>query len=199
MAPPPAVGMKAEMLEQASGSAHKLIEVQKSKTGAFTYMKPTFDSDRVFLLGGKQVRTIQPLPAQQAAAKQPEEDAVTKRMRELLKNNSSNLRRGESFMFSEQSGEGTLFMPNGSVERRQLQAGEEAEKLMRKRRPDIMGARDIQYSLELLGKLLPPQNQNNYQQNEPVSGPTLDQLMNQMNQNSKGFFGWMKKSLNINN
>ena len=103
-------------------------------------------------------------------------------------------------MFSEETGEGTLFLPDGTTERRKLQGAQDAEKVMRERRPDIMTPKDVQYTLTLLGKLLPPQQQpNNDAVSNPLSGPTLEQLMSQMNQSSKGFFGWLKKSLNINN
>ncbi|MBX9686119.1 MAG: hypothetical protein K2X27_05425 [Candidatus Obscuribacterales bacterium] len=181
----------------------KLLDMEKSKSGAFSYMKPVIDSDKAFIQGEKQIRTIQPLPGKPQTPKPAvQEDPITKRMRYLMEHGTGNLRRGEAFMFSEETGEGILFMPDGSSERRILQAPQSAEKVMRERRPDIIGPKDLQYSLNLLGKLLPPQNQqNNYQGNNqnvlPVSSPTLDQLMSQMNQSSKGFFGWMKKSLKM--
>jgi tetratricopeptide (TPR) repeat protein len=197
--PPPVAATE----ELAPGAARKLVEIKKTRAGAFTYMKPVIDTDRAYLLGGRQVRTIQPLSKPQEPKKAPEEDAITRRMRYLLEHGTGNLRRGEAFMFSEETGEGTLFLPDGTSERRRLQDPQEAEKVMRQRRPDIMGPKDIQYTLSLLGKLLPPQQQQQQQNGDgsaaPVSGPTLEQLMNQMNQSSKGFFGWIKKSFNMNN
>jgi hypothetical protein len=194
----------AQVEEMSAGPARRLVDLQKRKSGAFTYMKPIIDSDRTYLLGPKQVRTIQPLPAKPQKAKEaPQEDPITKRMRYLLEHGTGNMRSGEAFMFSEETGEGTLFLPDGTSERRKLQDSQDAEKVLRHRRPDIMQPKDLQYTLTLLGKLLPPQQQQQQQNNdgstEPVSGPTLEQLMNQMNQSSKGFFGWLKKSFNINN
>jgi hypothetical protein len=186
------------MEEMSAGTARRLVNVQQQRSGAFTFMKPLFDGDGVYFTGHKQVRTI-PAPPPKPEPK-PKEDPITERMRYLQKGGA--LRNGESFMFSEENGEGTLILPDGTVERRKLQGGEDHDKLMRNRRPDIMGPKDLQYTLSLLGKLLPAQQQqqgNGANGQDQMNGPTLEQLMNQMNQQSKGFFGWMKKSLNINN
>jgi hypothetical protein len=88
-------------------------------------------------------------------------------------------------------------MPDGSCEKRKLQDSQDAEKVMRSRRPDIVNPKDLQYSLSLLGKLLPPQENKDPNQQTQLNGPTLDQLLQQMNQQSKGVWGWMKKSFNI--
>jgi hypothetical protein len=191
-------GSEQPVLEQSAGPARKLIDIQQTKSGAFTYMKPVIDSDRNYLLGGKKVRTIQPLPGKPMVAKAAvPEDAITKRMRYLLEHGTGTLKPGEAFMFSEETGEGTLFMPDGSCEKRKLQDSQDAEKVMRSRRPDIVNPKDLQYSLSLLGKLLPPQENKDPNQQTQLNGPTLDQLLQQMNQQSKGVWGWMKKSFNI--
>ncbi len=185
-------------VQNSSGSSLKIIQVQKDKAGAFTFMKPLIDGDGSYLRDRKQVRTIE-IPQKKIVKEEvPEEDEVTKRMRYLLAHGTSNLRRGEAFMFSESTGEGTLFLPDGSCQRRQLEAPQDADKVLRARRPDIVSPKDLQYSLNLLGKLLPAQQQNNQQQNNnAVNGPSLEQLLNQMDQQKKGFFGWMKKSFGI--
>lgn len=192
-------GLSAEGLRQSiRGSGRQILGMQKSQSGAFTYMKPLFDSDREFVLGPARTRTISTTPSADSKSKQEEEDPITKRMRYLQ--NGGTLRKGEAFMFSEETGEAVLFLPDGSKEVRQLQSPEDSYKVQLKRRPDLVHPKDIQYSLNLLGKLLPAQKQQGQggdpNSQQPVTGPTLDQLMNQMNQNTKGFWGWMKKSLN---
>lgn len=180
-------------------SSRRIIDIQKTKSGAFTFMKPIIDGDASYFRGGKQVRTIQPLPVKaQAAPPPPPEDPITKRMRYLLEHGTTNLRRGEAFMFSEETGEGTLFLPDGTTERRKLKESQDHDQVLRKRRPDIIQPKDLQYSLSLLGKLLPPQNSNNgMEQQQPVNGPSLDQLLQQMDNQKKGFMGWMKKSFGM--
>lgn len=197
-APMPDNVQSPEPAPLSAGPARRLIDVQQSKSGAFTYMKPVIDTDRNYLLGAKQVRTIQPLPGKpmQPKAAVPE-DPITKRMRYLIEHGTGTLRAGEAFMFSEETGEGTLFLRDGSCEKRKLQDSQDAEKVMRARRPDIISPKDLQYSLSLLGKLLPPQQNNDPAQQNQLNGPTLDQLMSQMNQSGQGFWGWMKKSLNL--
>lgn len=189
-----------ELRAEPEGSVHRLVDMQKKQAGAFTYMKPILDGDRNYL-SSKQVRQIQALPGKaQEPKKSVPEDPITKRMRYLLEHGTGNMRKGEAFMFSEETGEGILFLPDGTSERRKLQDSQDAEKVLRARRPDIIKPQDLQYSLSLLGKLLPQQQQQ--QSQDPyapaMNGPTLEQLMNQMNENSKGVWGWMKKSFKLN-
>lgn len=183
----------------SAGPANKIIDFQKSKSGAFTFMKPLIDGDKQFL-SSKQVRTIRPVPGKmQEPVAEPPEDPVTKRMRYLMEHGTGNLKRGEAFMFSESTGEGTLFLSDGTTERRKLQESKDSEKVLRERRPDIMKPKDLQYSLNLLGKLLPAQAEPHRQQSEPMQGPSLEQLLQQMEQQKKGFFGWVKKGFGMSN
>ncbi|MBY0547965.1 MAG: hypothetical protein K2W95_11780 [Candidatus Obscuribacterales bacterium] len=173
-------------------SGPKLTNAQRTRSGAFTYMHPVLDTDRLF--GTGQLRTIPAAAAKTEKPKAPPpppEDAITKRMRYLLANGTQNLKPGEAFMFSEETGEGILFMPGGGSERRKLTSPQDHEQVLQTRRPDILEPKDLQYSLSLLGKLLPPQQEQRRSGRElPIeSGPTLDQIMDQT---GKGFFGWVK-------
>lgn len=159
-------------------------------------MQPILDYDRNFM-GLGQLRTI---PASQARTETPKapppppEDAVTKRMRYLLEHGTSNLKQGEAFMYSEETGEGILFLPGQEAQRRKLHAPQDHEQVIQNRRPDIVEPKDLQYSLSLLGKLLPPGSRDGNQNNPPINGPTLEQLMNQAN---KGVWGWVKDTFKI--
>lgn len=171
----------------------KLIASRSARSGAFTYMQPVLDTDRLLMGAAGQLRTIPAAAAKTEKPKAPApppEDAVTKRMRYLLAHGTQNLKPGEAFMYSEETGEGLLFMPGGGSERRKLNDPQDHEQVMQARRPDIVEPKDLQYSLSLLGKLLPQGSRpSNEQDPRAISGPTLEQLMNQ---GSKSFFGWVK-------
>lgn len=95
-------------------------------------------------------------------------------------------------MYSEETGEGILFMPGGGSERRKLSSPQDHDQVLQNRRPDILEPKDLQYSLSLLGKLLPagPHPEQTRGAGQPINpGPSLEQLMDQT---GKGFFGWVK-------
>lgn len=173
-----------------------------TKSGAFSYIQPLMDNNKhPYLEKSKLPRTICQAPATpvalapaKAQAPAVPEDAITKRMRYLLEHGTQNIKPGEAFMYSEETGEGVLFLPNGQSERRRLSAAQDPERIMRARRPDIMEPKDLQYSLSLLGKLLSSgeqTQQQNQQPVQPIGGPTLEQLMNQ---SSQGIRGWLKNT-----
>lgn len=202
MPPQTVSGPEAEQLNAGltKTGGREIVSSARAKNGAFTFMKPVMDSDSSFLLGANQVRTIAaPIPTKTPPKPAPPpEDAITKRMRYLMENGTSNLRQGEAFMFSEETGEGILFLP-GRTERRKLTAGRDAEQLLRERRPDIAQPKDLQYSLNLLGKLMGNQQaQQQQQQQQPaINGPSLDQLMNQVNEGQRSVWGWMKNTFKM--
>lgn len=178
--------------DKVNSTPTKVIVEKNTKSGAFSYMKPSVDfgQDRA------QTRTIPPAGAKAVETKPPAkpEDAVTQRMRYLLEHGTQNLKPGEAFMYSEETGEGLLFLPDGHSERRKLAQAQDPEQVMRARRPDIMEPKDLQYSLSLLGKLLPAAQNTNEQQQQgqpAIAGPSLEQLMNQ---SSQGMWAWLKQT-----
>jgi|GEM_PF-5245811 len=76
-------------------------------------------------------------------------------------------------MFSEETGEATLFLTDGQVITRRIGDGHDAEDVALMRRPDVMPAEDNTYNISLLGKILPKSNakkQTAAQQDDPVGG-----------------------------
>ncbi|MBY0358063.1 MAG: tetratricopeptide repeat protein [Candidatus Obscuribacterales bacterium] len=181
--------------EKSPSSGLTVLTNKNTKSGAFSYMKPIVDTDQSCLVARNQLRTITPSAAKTAVVPPlPPEDAISKRMRYLLEHGTQNLKPGEAFMYSEQTGEGQLFMPDGHSERRKLAGAQDAETVLRARRPDIMEPKDLQYSLSLLGRLLPAEQPPRQVQQEAVSGPTLEQLMNQ---SSQGIWSWLKNTFKL--
>ena len=82
-------------------------------------------------------------------------DPWTLRLTYLSKNGTSSLKEGEAFMFSEETGEATLFLTDGQVITRRIGDGHEAEDVALMRRPDVMVPEDNTYNISLLGKIMP--------------------------------------------
>ncbi len=134
--------------------------------------------------------------AARAASAPPAEDPWVTRMKYLVEHGTSSLGPGEAFMFSEETGEGVMFLPGGKTVRRYIAGAKDPDEVARIRRPDIVGPGELQYNLSLLGKILPrsddaekkSQEQGN---SEPFSGFTVNDLMNK----SQGLWGWFKDVL----
>ncbi len=61
-------------------------------------------------------------------------DPIDERLKFLAEHGTSSLREGEAFMFSEESGEATLFMSNGEVIRRTIAVARGHEEVAQLRR-----------------------------------------------------------------
>ncbi len=73
----------------------------------------------------------------------------------LVEHGTSSLKEGEAFMFSEDTGEASLFLASGEVIRRIVAQPRDAKELVAVRRPDMLVSNDVLYNLSLLGKLMP--------------------------------------------
>lgn len=82
-------------------------------------------------------------------------DPWTLRLTYLAKNGTSTLKEGEAFMFSEETGEATLFLTDGQVITRRIGDGHQPDDVALMRRPDVMMPEDNTYNISLLGKILP--------------------------------------------
>lgn len=144
---------------------------------------------------------LAPLEQQQVAAKPPveEEDEWTKRLKYLNEHGTASLKDGEAFMFSEDTGEASLFLADGQTIRRKIAPTRDTQEVVRQRRPDVLVPEDLMYNLSLLGKLMPrtPEtDQSAYSScgTQPTSiehngsNFTVDDLMGK----SDGFWGWLK-------
>lgn len=137
-----------------------------------------------------------PLRSQQARmAPMPALDPWVTRMKYLAEHGTASLGPGEAFMFSEETGEGVMFLPGGKTIRRSIAAARDAEEVARARRPDILGPGELQYNLSLLGKILPRRDETEKKPegsaDQPFTGLSVDDLMNK----SQGLWGWVKDVL----
>jgi hypothetical protein len=82
------------------------------------------------------------------------------------------LKEGEAFMFSEETGEATLFLPDGQVITRRVGDGHQSEDVALMRRPDVMVPESNTYNISLLGKIMPKSGGKKQTANagDPVSG-----------------------------
>jgi len=82
-------------------------------------------------------------------------DQWTKRLKYLAENGTGELAQGEAFMYSEETGEATLFLPDGRRIRRTIATAQDHHEVVAERRPELLKPQDGLVNLALLGKLLP--------------------------------------------
>ncbi len=134
-------------------------------------------------------------------------DSWAKKMRYLQEHGTSMLKDGEAFMFSEETGEGVLFLADGQVMRRTIAEPRDSQDVVRERRPDIIAPAEVLYNLSLLGKLMPKAENREQQMSQTESdqsgNPTLapptkgDFKVDDLMGNSQGFWGWLKNVLKL--
>ena len=111
------------------------------------------------------------------------------------KNGTSSLKDGEAFMFAEDSGEATLFLPNGETIRRMVAGPRDAKEVVKERRPDILLPEELIYNLQLLGKLMPKPTEET-SQSKSASDQSKDEAPNfdfpDLVGKSEGLWGWFK-------
>ena len=143
------------------------------------------------------------------AAKQAEQDAPPQaklppdsnepwsiRLRYLADHGTGTLKDGEAFMFSEDTGEATLFLADGKTVRRTIYFPRDAQEVVRERRPDMLIPDDLMYNLSLLAKLIPKQP-------EPVSAAAAGQPAQPASTfdasalagSSDNFWSWLKNTI----
>ena len=105
-------------------------------------------------------------------------------------------------MFSEESGEATLFLSDGQTVRRTIYLPRDAQEVVKQRRPDILTPDDLLYNLSLLAKLMPKQNEQEQsaaaakpEQRQQQSAPNFE--VNDLMGKSQNFWGWLKGTLKI--
>lgn len=120
------------------------------------------------------------------------EDAWTLKLRDLALHGTDSLRGGEAFMFSEETGDATLFLTNGQVINRHVLPPRDPEEVTKARRPDMNDPKGLQYNLSLLGKLLPRSEKQAEKPNQD-SGITL----NDLSKKPDNVWGWFRQTLNF--
>lgn len=129
------------------------------------------------------------------------DDPWSVRLRYLADHGTGTLKEGEAFMFSEETGEATLFLADGQTVHRAIYLPRDAQEVVKQRRPDILNSDDLLYNLSLLAKLMPKPNEQQPQPPMPqqsIGSPAIQQpsqsnfeakdLMGK----SQNFWGWLK-------
>ena len=125
----------------------------------------------------------------------------------LNKNGTGSLKRGEAFMFSEDTGEAVLFLADGRRIRRIIAPQQSTEKIVKLRRPDVLVPKELFYDLSLLGKVvankpekkrterLTPQTSIAKESAEKTEPPTfhMEKLMDE----SRTFIGVVRDALRL--
>jgi len=129
------------------------------------------------------------------------DDPWSVRLRYLADHGTGTLKEGEAFMFSEETGEATLFLADGQTVRRTIYLPRDAQEVVKQRRPDILTPDDLLYNLSLLAKLMPkasetePTGTNGKTQQTLVPQPPFE--VNDLMGKSQRFWGWMKDALKL--
>ncbi len=132
------------------------------------------------------------------------DDPWSVRLRYLADHGTGTLKEGEAFMFSEESGEATLFLSDGQTVRRTIYLPRDAQEVVKQRRPDILTPDDLLYNLSLLAKLMPKQNEQEQsaatakpeqQKQQQQTAPNFE--VNDLMGKSQSFWGWLKGTLKI--
>jgi len=132
--------------------------------------------------------------------KEPEKpvDPVEARLKYLAEHGTASLKEGEAFMFSEESGEATLFMGNGEVIRRTIAIARGHEEVAKLRRPDILIPEELIYNLALMAKILPKQDatkESEISVEPKETAPTLK--MPAILDKPRTFTDWIRDVLNL--
>lgn len=127
-------------------------------------------------------------------------DPIEERLKYLAEHGTSSLKEGEAFMFSEESGEATLFMANGEVIRKTIAIARRHEEVAQLRRPDILIPEELIYNLALMAKILPKQEEAKETVGEPEEeAPKLKMPARISVPDSKAysFSDWLRGVLNL--
>lgn len=154
----------AEVIPEKKGDAvevevadAKLEQEKSDPLDSFSLIPPAITA-RISMLGSLLAVYGKPKPEEtkEKETKKPL-DPITARLKYLSEHGTASLKDGEAFMFSEESGEATLFKPDGEVIRRIVASAKGHEEIAKLRRPDILIPEELLYNLALMAKLLPKQ------------------------------------------
>jgi tetratricopeptide (TPR) repeat protein len=134
----------------------------------------------------------QPIGAKAITPCSRADDIWTKRMKYLLAYGTSSLSPGEAFMFSEETGEGLLFLKDKTVIKRKIAEPQTHEDVAQLRRPDILNKQDdMFYSLTILGKLLTDPGKH---PSTHTDTPALADTEESLDKNQTEFMNWLKST-----
>lgn len=189
--------------KEASWNAPEAPAVADSKT--FSLSMPPAVSQKISLVAALLSAFGNEKPQAATGEKKNEKpaamlDPVEERLKYLAEHGTSSLKEGEAFMFSEESGEATLFMANGEVIRKTIAIARRHEEVAQLRRPDILIPEELIYNLALMAKILPKQDEPKETVAEPAQeAPKLKMPARISVPDSKAysFSDWLRGVLNL--
>jgi hypothetical protein len=169
---------------------------QRLASHGFKFVAPSLTSKQQYVVNTARTAPVMkaiPVSNAKSAPVPPPDDDWAKKMKYLLANGTNSLGPGEAFMFSEETGEGVLFLKGGGSVRRKIALPRDAEEVARQRRPELLAPQgELQYNLSLLGKIILPQDTQKATSGPkappPESNLTVKDLLNRQD----GFVGWFK-------
>jgi hypothetical protein len=169
---------------------------QRLASHGFKFVAPSLTSKQQYVVNTARTAPVMkaiPVANAKSAPVPPPDDDWAKKMKFLLANGTHSLGPGEAFMFSEETGEGVLFLKGGGSVRRKIAAPRDAQEVARLRRPELLAPQgELQYNLSLLGKIILPQDAQKATTGPkappPESNLTVKDLLNRQD----GFVGWFK-------
>lgn len=177
-----------------NASKEETVEV-----GSFSLTMPAAITKRISLVAALlSAFNYEEKPAAIEKAPVKPVDPIDARLKYLAEHGTSSLKEGEAFMFSEESGEATLFMGNGEVIRRTIAVARGHEEVAKLRRPDILIPEELIYNLALMAKILPKQDEPKESEisAEPKeAAPTLKRP--EILGKPHSFTDWLKDVLNL--
>ncbi len=169
------------------------------EVGSFSLTMPPAITKRISLVAALlSAFNHEEKPASTQKAAEKPIDPIDARLKYLAEHGTSSLKEGEAFMFSEESGEATLFMGNGEVIRRTIAVARGHEEVAKLRRPDILIPEELIYNLALMAKILPKQDEAKESEisAEPKeAAPTLKRP--EILGKPHSFTDWLKDVLNL--
>ncbi len=173
-----------------------------AEAGSFSLTMPPAISQRISLVAALLSAFSHDSNKTTVAKKEPAKpvDPIDERLKYLAEHGTSSLKEGEAFMFSEESGEATLFMSNGEVIRRTIAIARGHEEVAQLRRPDILIPEELIYNLALMAKILPKQEEPKETVGEPTeTAPRLKVPASLLKTDSQphSFSDWLKDVLNL--
>ncbi|MBA3855824.1 MAG: hypothetical protein C0507_02835 [Cyanobacteria bacterium PR.3.49] len=198
-----AVTFTPERSEPADESSTKEASWNSSNDATrFSLTVPAAVSQKISLVAALLSAFGNDKSSSQPADKKNEKpkDPVEERLKYLAEHGTSSLKEGEAFMFSEESGEATLFMSNGEVIRKTIAIARRHEEVAQLRRPDILIPEELIYNLALMAKILPKQDEPKETVIEPEEeAPKLKMPARISVPDSKAysFSDWLRGVLNL--
>lgn len=169
------------------------------EVGSFSLTMPAAITKRISLVAALlSAFNYEEKPAKIEKGPEKPVDPIDARLKYLAEHGTSSLKEGEAFMFSEETGEATLFMGNGEVIRRTIAMARGHEEVAKLRRPDILIPEELIYNLALMAKILPKQDEpkeSEISAETKEAAPTLKKP--EILGKPHSFTDWLKDVLNL--